>query len=219
MTFIVSHLSVSFEFDGSLQRKERFAYPLPALREALLNAVVHRDYANPSDIQIKIFDDRMTIFSPGMLYGGLSIEDLKTDTYPSHLRNKLIAEAFYLTKNIEKYGSGFIRIRNELKAYPKVSFNVEETGGGVMVTFSRRQGVSEGEKLGEKLGETRQTILDRLHRDPAVTIVKLADGLDLSTTAIEKQISILKEQGYLKRVGPAKGGHWKVLITPTDYES
>ena len=84
-----------------------------------------------------------------------------------------------------------------------------------MVTFSRRQGVFEGEKL----GETRRTILDRLHRDSAVTIVKLAQDLDLSTTAIEKRISILKEQGYLKRIGPAKGGHWEVLITPTDHES
>ena len=60
MKFIISHISVAFEFDGSVKRKERFAYPLPAIREALLNAVVHRDYTNHSDIQIKIFDDRIT---------------------------------------------------------------------------------------------------------------------------------------------------------------
>lgn len=70
MKFIISHVSVSFEFDGTLQRKERFAYPLTALREALLNAVVHRDYRNASDVQIKIYDDHLTIFSPGTLYGG-----------------------------------------------------------------------------------------------------------------------------------------------------
>jgi len=85
---------VAFSFDGSLQRKERFAYPLPALREVLLNAVVHRDYTNSSDIQIKIFDDRITIFSLGTLYGGLTIEDLNTDSYQSRTRNKLVAEAF-----------------------------------------------------------------------------------------------------------------------------
>ncbi len=50
MKFLVSHISVAFEFDGSLQRRERFAYPLPALREALLNVVVHREYVNSSDI-------------------------------------------------------------------------------------------------------------------------------------------------------------------------
>lgn len=87
MKFLVSHISVAFSFDGSLQRQERFAYPLPALREALLNAVVHRDYANASDIQIKVFDDSITIFSPGSLYGGLTVEELKTDTYQSRTRN------------------------------------------------------------------------------------------------------------------------------------
>ncbi len=81
---------------------------MPALREALLNAVVHRDYTNSSDIQIKTFDDPDTIFSLGGLYGGITIEDLKTDHYQSRIRNKLIAETFYLTKNIKKYGSGFI---------------------------------------------------------------------------------------------------------------
>ncbi len=71
-----------------------------------------------------------------MLYGGLTIDDLQTDNYPSQLRNKLVAEAFYLTKNIEKYGSGMIRIRQELEEYPELTFKIEQTGGGVLVTFS-----------------------------------------------------------------------------------
>lgn len=82
--------------------------PLPAIREALLNAVIHRNYTDGSDIQIKIFDDNISIFSPGLLYGGLKLDELKSDNYQSRLRNKLVAEAFYLTGNIEKYGSGFI---------------------------------------------------------------------------------------------------------------
>jgi ATP-dependent DNA helicase RecG len=138
MKFIISYIGVSFEFDGSLQRKERFAYPLPAIREAFLNAVVHRDYANASDIQIKIFDDKITIFSPGKLYDGITVDALSTDNYQSRIRNKLIAEAFYLTKNIEKYGSGFIRIRKELETYPEVSFQVEEISGGVLISFLQK---------------------------------------------------------------------------------
>lgn len=62
MKFIVSHISVAFEFDGSIKRKERFAYPLPAIREALLNAVVHRDYTQPfghSDQDIRQSDNHL----------------------------------------------------------------------------------------------------------------------------------------------------------------
>jgi ATP-dependent DNA helicase RecG len=91
MKFIISHISVAFEFDGSIQRKERFAYPLPALREALLNAVIHRNYTDGSDIQIKIFDDKISIFSPGVFYGGISVADIQVDNYRSSLRNKLVA--------------------------------------------------------------------------------------------------------------------------------
>ena len=67
MKYILSHLKVAFEFTGEIQRKEIFEYPLPALRELVLNAVVHRDYTSPIDIQIKIFDDAITIFNPGKL--------------------------------------------------------------------------------------------------------------------------------------------------------
>ena len=138
MAFIVSHISVAFEFDGNIQRQERFAYPLAALREALLNAVVHRSYTDPSDIQIKIFDDRITIFNPGGFYGGISLADIQADHYRSSLRNKLVAEGFYLTRAIEKYGSGFIRIRKALQDYPEVGFSIEEFAGGIMATFTRQ---------------------------------------------------------------------------------
>lgn len=112
---------------------------MPALREALVNAIVHRDYTDGSDIQIKIFDNSITIFSPGSLYGGLTLDDLQSDHYPSRLRNKLIAEAFYLTSNIEKYGSGFIRIRKELNDYPEVQFEMSQSGNGMLLTFRRNE--------------------------------------------------------------------------------
>ena len=106
--------------------------------EALLNAIIHRNYTDGSDIQIKIFDDQISIFSPGLLYGGLKLDELKSDNYTSRLRNKLVAEAFYLTGNIEKYGSGFIRIRKALREYPEVSFKAEEISGGICLTFTQK---------------------------------------------------------------------------------
>ena len=199
MKFLVSHISVAFEFDGSLQRRERFAYPLPALREALLNAVVHRDYANSSDIQIKIFDDRITIFSPGKLYGGLTIEEIKTDSYQSHIRNKLIAEAFYLTKNIEKYGSGFIRIRKELEAYPEISFDVEETGGGILVTFSTHMSINEGVN----------NLLGCIRNKPGLRIPELSEQLNVPAKTIERWIKKLRDQNKIIFKGAPKiGGYF-----------
>lgn len=103
MMYILAHIKVAFEFTGEIQRKEVFEYPLNALREIVLNAIVHRDYTSPIDTQIKIFDNKITFFNPGKLYGDITVEKLATDTYQAQTRNKLIAEAFYLTGEIEKY--------------------------------------------------------------------------------------------------------------------
>jgi len=73
MKFILSHLKVAFEFTGEIERVEIFEYPIKAIRELLLNAIVHRDYTSPVDIQIKIFDNSITIFNPGNLYGDLTM--------------------------------------------------------------------------------------------------------------------------------------------------
>ncbi len=207
MQFIVSHVSVSFHFDGSLQRKERFAYPLPALREALLNAVVHRDYANSSDIQIKIYDDRLTIFSPGKLYGGLTIAELATDCYQSQTRNKLVAEAFYLTKNIEKYGSGLIRIRAELEAYPEVSFKVEETAGGVLISFTLNSVASGG--VNEGVNEGVNVLLDYLSKNPGLRVPDISRYLQIPAKTIERWLKQLREENRITFKGsPKTGGYY-----------
>ncbi|NLV97503.1 MAG: hypothetical protein GX043_09245, partial [Desulfovibrionales bacterium] len=66
----------------------------------------------------------------------ITVEKLATDSYQAQTRNKLIAEAFYLTGDIEKYGSGYIRIREEISAYPGMKFGFEEMGNGYLVTLS-----------------------------------------------------------------------------------
>ena len=213
MRFIVSHVSVSFHFDGGLQRKERFAYPLPALREALLNAVVHRDYANASDIQVKIHDDRLTIFSPGKLYGGLTLTELATDHYQSQTRNKLIAEAFYLTKNIEKYGSGLIRIRKELEAYPGVSLLMEETSGGVLVTFAltvqEHEGVNEG--VYEGVYEGVNSLFVYISNNPGQRVPDFSRGLAVPAKTIERWLKQLRTDNRIVFKGsPKTGGYYCV---------
>ena len=205
MKFLISHVSVSFEFDGTLQRKERFAYPLKALREALLNAVVHRDYRNASDVQIKIYDDHLTIFSPGTLYGGLTIEELKTDVYPSQLRNKLIAEAFYLTGNIEKYGSGMIRIRQELKIYPELNFKIEEIGGGIQVTFSSQKTMHEGVSEGVNI------LYECIQNNPGLRLPDYSKLLGIPVKTLEHRIKNLRQKKKVIFKGSPKSGGYHPL--------
>lgn len=237
MKFIISYIGVSFEFDGSLQRKERFAYPLAAIREAFLNAVVHRDYANSSDVQIKIFDDKITIFSPGKLYGGITVDQLATDHYQSRIRNKLIAEAFYLTKNIEKYGSGLIRIRKELEGYPEISFQIQEIGGGVLITFNKSDvygevsltygGVSEKKAIfgGKKTVDggvnfnkavknsvkaDDTSVLEFIKNSPGLRSGAIAIELGVAKRTIERRLKSLRNQGKIMFLGaPKNGGYYE----------
>ena len=69
-----------------------------------------------------------------------------------------------------------------------------------------------GEKLGEKLGETRAAIVLAMQNNPRITTKQLATALNISTTAVEKQLQYLKRNNHIERIGPDKGGHWKVLI-------
>lgn len=135
MKYIKKHINLSYHFDGSVQRKERWQYPLEVIRELLLNSVVHRDYKNVSDIIIKIFDDKIVFTNPGLLFGKLRIADLQRNDYVSSLRNRLLAEAFYLSGDIERYGTGFVRIREVLLDYPEVEISMEEFADFFMVVL------------------------------------------------------------------------------------
>ena len=137
MQTIIGHLKFAFEITGrTTQRLEIPEYPLDAVRELLLNALIHRDYKSSTDVQIKIFDQKISFFNPGRLYGNITEKDLLTDMYQASTRNKQLAEAFYLTNDIEKYGSGFIRIRSVIADYPTMKFDFRELGDGFVAEFS-----------------------------------------------------------------------------------
>lgn len=123
--FIKKNIRLGFEFGGeTTKRTEKWQYPIPAIREFLLNAVVHRDYTNPTDVIIKIYDESIEITNPGKLIGDLTVEKLNSGNYVSKHRNKLLTEAFYLTGDIEKYGTGFRRINDWLNDYLEVKYKL-----------------------------------------------------------------------------------------------
>jgi ATP-dependent DNA helicase RecG len=93
-----------------LGHREVWEYPLDALREAVTNALIHRDYAAPGDIQVRLEDDALQIWNPGRLPEGIRLEQLLAPSHPSVLRNPLIASAFYAAGLIEQWGTGTTRI-------------------------------------------------------------------------------------------------------------
>jgi ATP-dependent DNA helicase RecG len=225
MKYIMSHIKFAFEIKGfPTARTEIPEYPLDALRELVLNAIIHRDYMSPADIQIKIFDNYISFFNPGSLHGSLSIEDLKTDSYSAYARNKLIAEAFYLTADIEKYGSGFLRIRDAISLYPTMKMDFKEIGDGFMVTVSYTEqkttsdvteNVTENpenvtENL-ENVTENREKkILDLICKNNNISTMQIAEQISVTRRTVHRDLEKLKSKGLIERVGPDKGGYWKV---------
>ena len=102
------------------------------------------------------FDDRILFTNPGRIYGNLTIEDLKRDDYVSSIRNKLLAEAFYLTGDIEKYGTGFIRIREWLRGYPHIKLDISEMGDFFRVDIRSNEGGGENDLRNDLKNDLRE---------------------------------------------------------------
>jgi ATP-dependent DNA helicase RecG len=110
MDFIRKNINVRFVMTGKPAREEVWDYPLEALREAVINAVCHRDYTVSSNTEVRIYDDELMVWNPGGLPLGLKVEDLYKP-HPSILRNKGIGGIFYDTGLIEQWGSGMDKMR------------------------------------------------------------------------------------------------------------
>lgn len=207
MRFLLSQIKVAYEITGkTTQRTEIFEYPLPALREIVLNTIIHRDYTSPMDVQIKVFDQKITFFSPGELYGKQTIEALRTDDYQAYTRNKLIAEAFYLTGDIEKYGTGYTRIRSEIASYPTMKFEFEEKPSAWLVTISYEEQKTDGNS---ELATELATNLSQLVTDLSVQVKTLIINLN------KRNLSLLELQLVTKNAPKSRSYFKKHYIDPS----
>lgn len=126
------YLTRSIEFKGML-RLEHSEYPIPALREMLLNALVHRTYMG-SFTQIRVYDDKITIWNDGALPEGITLESLK-HVHSSHPRNPLIADVCFKGGLIDSWGRGTVRIIETCKEAGLPEPELTERDGGFLVTL------------------------------------------------------------------------------------
>lgn len=207
MIFLQKHLNVRSEIKG-VNRKDIYEIPLEALREVVANAIIHRDYrVYGTSLMVEVNDDSVVISNPGGLPFDFNKNKIGT---VSIRRNELIADMFARMDKAERVGTGFKRIKYILEKV-KLPFPDIESDTFCRVAFKRPVKFKGSEKSSEKGSEkTREKIIDLIKENQHITTKEIADALNLSTRAVEKQISALKEERKLKRIGPDKGGSWKV---------
>ncbi|BAF70811.1 RNA-binding domain-containing protein [Nitratiruptor sp. SB155-2] len=133
--FVLRHISQGSTYEG-VYRKDRWEYPIIAIREAIRNAVIHRDYSlTGKDIKIAIFDDKIEITSPGKLMPTIDFDDMESGQ--SDIRNKVLAVVFKKLGIVEQWGNGLRLIAKELKKYPEIKFEWSEPGVSFRVTFKK----------------------------------------------------------------------------------
>ena len=134
MDFVKKHINKEIVITGNAENEERWQYPLDAIREIVMNMIVHRDYRSAADSVIKIYNDRIEFYNPGDLPDGLTIDKLLSNNYISAPRNKKIADFFKEMGMIEKYGSGIRRIITPFKERGSRLPVFESVQGGWRVT-------------------------------------------------------------------------------------
>ncbi|HPA57065.1 MAG TPA: ATP-binding protein [bacterium] len=203
-------------FEG-FQRSEHELYPVSALREMLLNALVHRTYMGAT-IQMRVYDDRLSIWNEGTLPYGLSLEDLKKE-HSSRPRNPLLANACFLGGYIDTWGRGTLKIMNACKEKGLPEPEIIEKNGGISMTlFSHPFLNGDGKKVGkasgkrrESVGKTSEIILDVCEKQKYITIPELAKLIGITERSVERNIQKLQAAELLRRVGGRKEGYWEVV--------
>ena len=194
------YLKTETYYDG-IVRKERKQYPDRAIRESILNAIVHRDYSIPSNIFIKVYPDKLIISNPGQLPTQLNVDSLKSE-HSSIPFNPIIARTFYYAGLIESWGRGTIAMIKDCREAKKPTPQFENLNGIFKVTFYTPDGfISQFE-----LSERQKIILNHLTNQNSATVNEISTFLisrDIITTTrtIQRDLEQLIEHELVIREG------------------
>lgn len=233
MDFITAYITKEFIITGKPQREERWQYPLEAIREIAMNAVIHRDYQEGTHTQIKIFRDKISFWNSGKLPPDLTIEDIKIGAVQSKPRNRLLAQIFKELGIIEKYGAGVKRVIENFKAYGLAEPSFEEKSGGFYVVApggKLKKGTTQEitnningfgattqettQEIEATTQETTQEITDKIiqliEENPKLSQRTIAELIGISDNGVKYHFKKLKREGRLTHIGPTKKGYWKI---------
>ncbi len=208
----LKYMKAMISYDG-MQRIERYFVPDEALREALLNALCHKDYSSGVPIQISVYEDKLYIANCGSLPENWTLDNL-IGKHASKPFNPNIAHVYYLAGFIESWGRGVEKIRVACRnsGAPEPEYTVNP--GDIMIKFSAGYqsdvGVNVGVNVGVKLSSTEQKIINLIKDDSQITTSILAEKIGVTERTIERNIQKLKEKNMIFRVGSDKAGEWVI---------
>lgn len=215
------YLLTPIHYEG-LVRVEQLEIPEEALREAVCNAIVHRDYMGVHT-QMKIYNDRVTLWNAGCLPEGFDQETLFGE-HASQPRNRNIANAFYKAGFIETWGMGINKIRQSLKQSGLKDVKIEENCGGTMLTIFRSDTVNDtvNDIVNDTVNDTvnlselskrQKDICSLIQTNTNITTAQMAASLKISVSTLRRELSELQKAEIVKRVGSDKKGHWIIANT------
>ena len=225
--YVLEKINLASDIVG-IYRVDKYEIPPKSIREVIANAVIHRSYLEPNDIQIALYDNRLEITSPGMLLSGVNVKRMK-EGY-SKLRNRAIASVFAYVNIIEKWGSGIPRIMNEIREYGlqepefiifendfrvniyRKNYNTtQSTQGSTQNRINTTQDISKKEKLDVKnLTETDKTIINTIINNPEMSQKQIADNLNWTVNKVKYYMKKFKQKNILKYEGTSQNGKWEI---------
>ena len=219
--YVLEKINMGMQIKG-IYRQDVYELPINSVRELIANAVAHRNYLEPGNIQVAIFDDRLEVTSPGMLLNTVSIKKM-IEGY-SRLRNPAIANAFAYMKIIEKWGTGIPRILRECKEYGLKKPELIDFDGDFRVNMYRREEKSKTTQTTIqtttqtttqttiKLTKNDHEILQVIQNNPALSQKEIAMELGWTVDRVKYYLNKMKKQEAIRRIGSSHKGYWKLLI-------
>jgi predicted HTH transcriptional regulator len=195
LAFVQKHSTEALLIDGNRARHtSQWSIPLPAVREAVVNAVVHADYSQRgSPVRVSLFSDRLEVESPGLLPPGLTVEDIVTGV--SKLRNRVVGRVFKELGLIEQWGSGIPRMIETCTSagLPMPAF--EEVGTHFRTTIYTER------KAAPAVDSTDTRICDFVSAADGASTAEVAMHLGVTTRAARARLASLCSRGILRAIG------------------
>jgi len=221
--FVKNNSKVRFEKAG-MERIDKPDYAERAIVECLVNSLIHRDYIiMGAEVHIDMYDDRLEITSPGGMYKGRAVQEQDIENIESERRNPILADLFHRMRYMERRGSGLKKIINETESLPGYKdelkpkfrsdtsfrvtiYNVNYNAVGLNV--GKGVGLNVGINVGLKRADQ---ILNLIKENSTITAEEMATIFNVTERTIDRDLSSLKKQNKLKRIGSKKSGYWETL--------